>query len=197
MKRIILLALCLGVFAFPLSVRAAATPRQTLEANISKITEILQAPGARSEGKKKETEEKLLAVINPFFDYNAMSQRSLGLAWKGMTPAQQGEFADLFSKLLAKVYMGKLLSYQDEKVAYGKEVLNSEKLAEVQTRVQSANKEIPLDYRLLLKGGEWRVYDVVVEGVSLVSNYRSQFSEFLTNKTVADLLLNLKHKVEN
>ena len=196
MKKIFFLILTLSLFALPRAGLADSAARQTLEGNITKITAILEEKGSRTEAKKKETQDKLMAVIAPFFDWAAMSQRALGLAWKQMSPEQQGEFAELFKKLLAKVYMSRLLSYQGEKVVYGKESAASDKLTEIQTRVQSTDKEIPIDYRLLLKNNEWRVYDVVVEGVSLASNYRSQFSEFLTNKTVAELLANLRQKVK-
>ena len=112
-----------------------------------------------------------------------------------MSPEQQKEFVELYRKLLEKVYMDRILTYSGEKIEYVRESSLSENKSEVQTRIVTANKEIPIDYRLYNRDGTWKVYDVVIEGVSLVSNYRTQFESILAEKTPGDLIKLMREKV--
>ena len=123
-----------------------------------------------------------------------MAKRVLGVHWRRLNDEEKDEFVGLFQRLLAKTYAGNIESYSGEQVSYLGERVAGE-FAEVRTKILSANTEIPLDYRLLNLGGEWRVYDVVVDGVSLVSNYRGQFARILRSGSFADVLEQLRQKV--
>jgi phospholipid transport system substrate-binding protein len=124
-----------------------------------------------------------------------MAKRSLGPQWGKLSAGQQSEFVRLFAELLEASYSDKIERYaQRVKIDYTGEVMDGQ-YAEVRTVVVRPNDRIPLNYRLLNEGGTWKVYDVVIEGVSLVSNYRSQFSRILNESSYAELLRRLKTKV--
>ena len=113
-----------------------------------------------------------------------------------MTVPQRQEFVKLFRQILEKAYIDKILAYTDEKIVYDRENMLSGTQAEVQTKVITDTKEIPITYRLLLKDGAWKVYDVVIENVSLVLNYRTQFNDILAKNTPEKLLEILRTKVK-
>jgi phospholipid transport system substrate-binding protein len=129
------------------------------------------------------------------FDYTELSRRTLGQDWKKLNPAQQNEFTDLYKSLLEDAYADKIINYTDEKVAFSKENQLSEKTFEVQTTILTKKADIPIYYRVIQKDGQWKVYDVVIEGVSLINNYRNQFREILMNKSPEVLIDTLKKKV--
>jgi phospholipid transport system substrate-binding protein len=129
------------------------------------------------------------------FDYTELSKRTLGQNWSKFNASQQTEFLGLYKTLLEDAYADKIITYTDEKVVFGKETTLSEKTVEVQTTVITKKADIPINYRVIQKGSDWKVYDVVIEGVSLVSNYRNQFKEILSNKTPDALLDTLRKKV--
>ncbi|MHC1696475.1 MAG: phospholipid-binding protein MlaC [Geobacteraceae bacterium] len=150
--------------------------------------------------KKPQNEAKRRAAlkntIGRIFDYGEMAKRSLGVHWKKRSSAEQKEFVGLFATLLENSYANKIESYQDEKILYDKETLDGD-YAEVKSRVVTAKRdEYTLDYRLLKEGGRWMVYDVVIEGVSLVSNYRNQFNKIILNQGYGELVKKLKTKKE-
>jgi len=118
------------------------------------------------------------------------------LHWNKLTAAERQEFVELYQQILEKAYIDKILSYTNEKIVFGKESKISANLAEVQTKIVTSSKEIPIDYRLILSGGAWKVYDVVIENVSLIENYRSQFNDILANNTPEQLLKILRKKVK-
>ena len=133
--------------------------------------------------------------MDPHFDYEEMAKRSLGPTWGKLSAAQRSEFVQLFAQLLEASYSDKIEKYaQNVKIDYTGEILDGD-YAEVRTVVVRANDRIPLNYRLLNEGGTWKVYDVVIEGVSLVSNYRSQFSRIIHESSYAELVRRLKTKV--
>ena len=139
---------------------------------------------------------KLEAMYKQMFDEVELSMRSLGGNWKKLSPAQQQEFIQLYRQILEKAYIDQILSYTNEKIGYSKENMLSNNKAEVQTKVITSSKEIPIFYRVILKDGTWKVYDVVVENVSLVQNYRSQFNSILAKNTPDQLLEILRKKVK-
>lgn len=143
-----------------------------------------------------EKEKRILALADEIFDYAELSRLSLANYWKAFTPEQQKEFTRLFGKLLARDYMDRIMMYTNEKVTFGKEMRLSENMVEVDSDIITNTRTIQMAYRMILERDEWKVYDVVVEGVSLVLNYRSQFREILTNKSPEDLLKILKRKAQ-
>ena len=144
---------------------------------------------------KEAKQKKLWTIADAMFDYPGLSKRTLGKSWKKLNPKQQKEFTDLFSKHLGNIYLDRIMAYTDEKIVFDKERIKENK-ALVYTKIITSTKEIPLDYRVVLINDDWKVYDVVIEGVSLVKNYRSQFKEMLKKKDPEYLLDTLRKKVK-
>jgi phospholipid transport system substrate-binding protein len=131
------------------------------------------------------------------FDEVELSRRSLGNNWNKLNNDQRQEFVKLFEQVLEKAYADKILAYTDEKIEFTKESMISSNLAEVRTKVITASREIPITYRVILKNGAWKVYDVVIENVSLVQNYRTQFNDILAKNSPEQLLEILRKKVKS
>jgi phospholipid transport system substrate-binding protein len=195
MKRrlLVLNLLLLILIALPLNLYAGS-PTDAVKGEVDKIISKLRDPAF----KQKSKEEKIAGIreiINQIFDWKELSKRTLGRNWKKFNDAQKKEFTDLFSSLLEGVYADRLLAYSDEKVIFDKESELRKGQFEVQSYIATSDgKKIPLYYRMVEKQGKWRVYDVVIEGVSMVKNYRSQFREILSKKQPEDLLETLRDK---
>ncbi len=174
----------------------AGVPLDTIQTNVNKVLDVLRDPKLKGESAKKIKKEKLEVIYEQMFDEVELSMRTLGGNWTKLNPAQQKEFVQLYRQILEKAYIDKILSYTDEKIAFSKENMLSNNQAEVQTKVITSSKEIPIFYRVILKDGTWKVYDVVVENVSLVQNYRSQFNSILGKNTPDQLLEILRKKVK-
>jgi len=172
----------------------AGAPLDTVEANVKEVLDILRNPALQGEANKKVKEEKIEAIANQMFDYVALSRLTLGRSWRDFNKEEQEEFVSLFRTILKKAYMDRILSYTNEQVLFDRDVMLSENKAEVQTKIITKSAEIPIDYRVYLKDGKWKVYDVVVEGISLVQNYRTQFREILANNPPEEVLKILREK---
>jgi phospholipid transport system substrate-binding protein len=169
----------------------AGPPTETVKQVIETTLDMLKNPAYKGEVRR----QKVKAIIDPHFDYQEMAKRSLGPAWGKLSPGQRHEFVGLFSQLLEASYSDKIEKYALRvRIDYKGEILSGNN-AEVRTVVVKANDRIPLNYRLLNEGGTWKVYDVIIEGVSLVSNYRSQFSRIIHESSYAELVRRLKTKV--
>jgi phospholipid transport system substrate-binding protein len=179
---------------FPVSA-FAGVPLETVKANVNKVLDVLRDPSLKSESAKKVKKDKIRVIAREMFDFTELSKRTLAQNWSKFSPAQQKEFVDLYTSVLEDAYANKIISYSDEKIVFSKEVALSEKLVEVQSTVQRKDGDIPIYYRVIMKDGSWRVYDVVIEGVSLINNYRAQFREILANKSPESLLETLRKKV--
>jgi len=186
----------MALFVFPLHV-SAGTPQQIIEAQVNKVLDVLREPTSEGESGKKAKEEKIWSIFDSIFDYTELSKRTLSRNWKKLNGDQQKEFEDLFRKLLGNVYMDRILAYKDEKVAFERETMLSEDKAEVQTKILTSTKEIPMHYRMIANNDQWKVYDVIIEGVSMIKNYRSQFNSILAKKPPEELLKILRKKVGN
>ena len=143
--------------------------------------------------RHEERRQRLEKVVGARFDYSEMSRRSLGTQWNQLSDKDRQEFVDLFRTLLTNTYADRVENYSGEGVQYLNERSEKE-YAEVRTKVLSGKTEIPMDYRLLRKDNDWRVYDVVVDGVSLVNNYRGQFSKILHTSSYPGLVDQLRKK---
>lgn len=185
----------LVLFLFSLPVYAGV-PLNTTQVNVNKVLGVLRDPMLKSESAKETKKQKLRSIYKGMFNEIEFSRRTLARNWDKLNAAQQKEFIELFEQVLEKTYIDKILSYTNEKIDFYKENIKSENLAEVQTKVITSSKEIPIFYRLIQKDGEWRVYDVVVENVSLVQNYRTQFNDILAKNTPEKLLEILRKKVK-
>ena len=179
----------------PLQVLAGGA-KDTVEAQINKMLAKMQTP----EFKGLERDAKLTEIsniINEVFDWQELSRRTLGREWKKFTPDQQKEFVTLFEQLLQGIYADRILAYTQEKIEFGKETELKKGRVEVESYIITTdNKKVPLFYRMTNKSGQWRVYDVVIEGVSMVKNYRGQFRQILSTKKPEDLLQTLREKVK-
>lgn len=171
----------------------AGAPTDAMKSTIDEILRILKDKELKQPANANERRQRLEKVVAERFDYQEMSRRSLGASWTGLSDQEKQEFVALFRTLLTNSYAEKVETYSGEGVQYLNERTEQD-YAEVRTKVLSGKTEIPLDYRLLHKSDEWRVYDVVVDGVSLVSNYRGQFSKILRASSYADLVDQLRKK---
>ena len=182
----LLLALPFNLYAGPAT--------DTVKGQVDKILSTLRDPAF----KEKTREEKIAGIreiINEVFDWKELSRRTLGRNWKKFSPEQRTEFVELFSRLLEGIYADRLLAYTNEKVIFEKETELKKGKVEVSSYIRLADgKRIPLKYRALQKDGTWKVYDVIIEGISMVKNYRGQFREALSSGTPDDLIATLKKK---
>jgi phospholipid transport system substrate-binding protein len=188
LKRLIVAAL---VLLIPW-VAAAGLPLDTARLGVEKILKV--AGDQTLSDKQSVKEEKIREIISEFFDFQILSRMALGRNWKKFSPDQQKEFTMLFRALLEQVYMDRILAYSDEEVEFTKETTLSKKKAEVRSKIITNTAEIPIYYRMVYRGDRWKTYDVVIEGVSLVKNYRSQFNELMNRKSPEDLLAHLRKK---
>lgn len=186
---------CLCAFLlFPLFL-FAGLPFSNVEGHVNSVLNVLRDPALKGETRKKIKKEKIRSIAEKMFDFSELSKRTLGPNWKNLNPDQQKEFTELYRDILEDAYMDRITAYKDEKVVFNKEIMLSDNTAEVQSTVLTKTAEIPINYRLIVKAGEWKVYDVVIEGVSLILNYRAQFRQILANKSPAELLKILRKKV--
>jgi phospholipid transport system substrate-binding protein len=173
----------------------AASPKETVEKGVNEVLTNLTDSAFKAKSKDEQI-EVIGAIIDKIFDFEELSRRTLGREWKKMSTAQQKEFVPLFRQLLQGVYADRLLAYSDQKVVFDKETMLKKGRAEVQSYLQTSDgNKIPLFYRLTDKSGQWRVYDVIIEGVSMVKNYRTQFREILAKDSPEKLLQILREKV--
>jgi len=173
----------------------AGSPLEGVKTQVNKILDVLRNPSLKGEAGKKVKREKIRNISENMFDYTELSKRTLAQNWNKLNAGQQTEFLGLYKTLLEDAYADKIITYTDEKVVFGKETVLSEKTAEVETTIITKKADIPINYRVIRKGSDWKIYDVVIEGVSLVANYRNQFKEILSNKTPDALLDTLRKKV--
>jgi len=171
----------------------AGGPTDAMKITIDEVLRIIRDKDMKQPGKIDERRQLLEKVVGARFDYLEMSKRALGAPWNTLADQDKQEFVGLFRTLLTNTYADKIESYSGEGVQYLNERTERD-YAEVRTKVLSGKTEIPLDYRLINRAEDWRVYDVVVDGVSLVNNYRGQFTKILRATSYADLVDQLRKK---
>jgi phospholipid transport system substrate-binding protein len=195
-QRATLAAALVAAFVYFAAIPAAdaGLPTDQVRATVDNLTAILKNPALKSDAKKKDRRDLLRRAIYARFDFTEMAARSLGSYWRKLTPQQQDEFTRLFTDLLERAYIEQIESYSSEKFVYVKESVDQD-YAEVQSKIQTAKgEEYQINYRLRLVGREWKVYDVVVENISLVNNYRSQFNRVIANQSYDELVRRMKDK---
>lgn len=173
---------------------AFAAPTDDVKKTVDEVVSIV----ANKDMKKNEQKRRLALkkTISLVFDYSEMAKRSLGKHWNQRTPAEKKQFVDLFAALLENSYASKIESYNNEKIIYLKEVVDGDH-AEVKSKVVTAKRdEFTLDYRMINQHGKWMAYDVVIEGISLVSNYRTQFNKIISSNGFPELIKKLQTKNE-
>jgi phospholipid transport system substrate-binding protein len=173
----------------------AGAPLDTVKTNVNGVLDVLRDPKLKGEAGKKAKEQRIEAAADKLFDYVELSKRTLGLNWNKLSPEQRKEFVELYRTILKDAYVEKITAYTNEQVNFTKEVSLSETTMEVQSVIVSKGGETPIYYRVMKKDNEWKVYDVVIEGVSLIGNYRTQFREILGNNPPEKLIETLRKKV--
>lgn len=190
---------CLVLFSFIVSLSLLVTayagvPTDQMKQTIDKVIDILNNKELKKPGKVKERRTALRKAVGEKFDFEEMAKRSLALFWKQRTPEEKKEFVSLYSDLLERSYIKKIENYSDEKIIYTDENVD-DGYAIVKTKIiTKRNVDIPIEYRLLKKNNKWEVYDVVIEGVSLVNNYRTQFSKIIRTSSYEELVKRMKNK---
>ena len=183
------------ILVLMVSAAMAADPKEVAKQVIDKALSILNDPAYAGPAKKQQRHDLVKQIVDRHFDYREMAKRSLGATWNSLSNPQREEFVRLFAELLEASYADKIDRYvKNVRIDYPGERLDGE-YAEVPTVVVRPNDRIPLTYRLHNESGTWMVYDVVIEGVSLVSNYRSQFSRIISESSYAELVKRLRTKV--
>ena len=145
---------------------------------------------------EKTKKEKLRVYYQQMFDTRELSMRSLGADWRKLDATQQEEFIRLFGQLLENTYLGRIMSYDNQTIKYVRQIMFSDNRARVDTKIITQSAETPINYMMMKVDDTWKIYDVVIENVSLVLNYRSQFRDILATKTPEQMLEILKKKVE-
>jgi phospholipid transport system substrate-binding protein len=172
----------------------AGVPTDQVRGTVDRVLEILQNPTLKSAARRAERREQLTEVISGRFDFTEMAKRSLGAEWRRLKPSQQQEFVKLFTDLLRDAYVTNIESYKGERVIYKGET-EDDPYAVVQTSLKSPDgNEYTIDYRVHLVGNDWKVYDVVIENVSIVNNYRSQFARLINKSSFDGLIRALKER---
>ncbi len=172
----------------------AATAQEQLKGAIERVVSTLDSPAMKGEGKAAERRAAVRQIANEIFDFGEIARRSLGRYWQPLSDAQRTEFVGLFGDLLERSYISKIELYGGEKIVYSGERMDGD-LAIVSTKIITKNgTEVPIDYRLFRRGDRWMVYDVNIEGISLVSNYRTQFNKIIQSNGYNTLVDRMKAK---
>ncbi len=174
----------------------AGAPTDQLRAQIDRAVKILEDPELKKDGRQKDRRGAVRQVANDIFDFSETAKRSLARHWTPRTQAERDEFVGLFTDLLERSYISKIELYGGEKIQFVGESIEGEG-AVVRTKlVTKQGTEMPIDYRMLRRGDKWLVYDVVIEGVSLISNYRTQFNKIITTSSFQELMKKMRTKQE-
>ena len=172
----------------------AGPPTDQLRSRIDRVIGILDDGGLRA--RPDERRAALRGAAAEIFDFTEITRRSLGHHWQTVAPAEREELVRLLTALLERSYLGRIEQYGGERIAFVGESLDGD-LATVRTRLQSkSGSEIPVDYRLYRAGGRWLTYDVSIEGVSLVGNYRAQFNKIIQTSSAQGLVQRLRARQE-
>ena len=173
---------------------AAVGPTEQLKSAIEMVVKIVDDPALKGEGKLPDRRKAVRKVANDIFDFAEIAKRALARHWTPLSDKQRTEFVGLFADLLERSYISKIELYGGEKIQYTSERIDGD-LASVATKIITKNgTDVPIDYRMLKRGDRWLVYDVNIEGVSLVSNYRTQFNKIIQTSSYNELLQKMKTK---
>ena len=170
---------------------AAGPPADQLKGHIDRVLQVVEDPALRGDHRAGERRAAIRKIAEQIFDFAETARRSLGPHWHGRTPAERDEFVRLFADLLERSYISRIELYSGEKLAFLGDTVDGD-LALVRTRIAAASGDVAVDYRMLRRGDQWRVYDVVIEGVSLVSNYRSQFNRIIRTSSYQELVKRMR-----
>lgn len=173
--------------------------RQSLEDAVSHILDTLKNPAYANPATRAPLRQQIENDVKSIFDFSEFSSRTVGPRWKTFSPEEKTQFSDAFANLLFNTYLNKIKGYNGEQAVYTGEVSSPDgKLVEVRTEIiLSDGRKIPVAYRMLLKDGRWRVYDVIIENISLVKNYRTQFQDILNTASPQQLIERIKSRTQS
>ena len=175
---------------------AAGVPTEQIKTTVEKALVVLKDPQLKTPAKMSERRDQLRQILFARFDFTEMARRALGANWRRRTPQEQEEFVRLFTEVLERAYAGIIESYSDEKILYTNERIDGS-FADVGSKiVTSKGEEYSINYKAHLVSNEWKVYDVVAENISLVNNYRSQFTRVIAHESYDELVRRLKNKAD-
>jgi phospholipid transport system substrate-binding protein len=186
------------VFGFSMTAMSAAAgpPTEQIRSTVDRAIVVLKDPRLKPLAKTKERRDHLKKILFARFDFTEMAKRALAANWRRRTAQEQEEFVALFTELLERAYADIIESYSDEKIIYIGERLDGS-YADVSSKVLTSNgEEYSINYRAHLVNGEWRVYDVIAENISVVNNFRSQFNRVIANSSYDELVRRLREKAE-
>jgi phospholipid transport system substrate-binding protein len=173
----------------------AGEPTDRIKQTTDKILSIVRDPALKNPSKAQERRRSIRKAVDERFNWEEMARRALGRYWAQRTPEEKKEFVRLFSDLVERTYMAKVEGYSGEKVQYEGETIDGDYAVVKVSIITQKNRNISVDYRLQKEGNEWLVYDISIEGVSLVNNYRTQFNSIILQSSYDDLVKKMKVKV--
>ena len=172
----------------------AGVPTDQLRGATDRVLKVLQDLALKDPAKADERRRQIRAIADEIFDWKETGKRALGRHWQARSPQEQEEFSKLFADLIERSYIGKIEQYSGERIEYLGDTSDGDQVTVRTKLITKANTEVPIDYRMQKQGDSWRAYDVVIENVSLVSNYRSQFNRIIVQSGYPALLSKLKSK---
>jgi len=195
MRSLLTTALTLAVAALLAAPPASAgEPTEQLKTQVDRVLKLLDDPALKDKPKDKRVAVRKIA--EDIFDFGETAKRSLGRHWAARTQAERDEFVKLFGDLLERSYISKIELYGGEKIQYLNDKVEGDQASVMSKLLTKTNTEVPIEYRMLKKGDRWLVYDVIIEGVSLVSNYRTQFNKIIQTSSYAELVKKMKSRQE-
>lgn len=174
---------------------ADADPLDAVKSTVNEVLVILKDPVLRRPENSAKRQRLIKETVDRRFDYREMSKQTLANHWNERTQDEQDKFVELFSRLLEKTYISKIDSYSDEEILFKEKLVKGDK-AMVRSYIVKNNKEIPMIYKLKNTDGNWMVYGVVIEGVSLIRNYRTQFESIIDKEKYPGLIKRIEEKIE-
>jgi phospholipid transport system substrate-binding protein len=185
-----------AIWLSSIGMASAGEPTEVIRQTTDQVSKILEDPGLQGPAKQAERQARLHQIAEQAFDWQAMAQRALAVHWRGRTPQQRQEFVGLFRDLVERTYMNRLEAATQEKqdIQYVGEQVDESRAAVKTNVVTKRNQQVPIEYRLQKTDGRWKVYDVLVEGISLVNNYRSQFNQIISSSSYDALVQKMKSR---
>jgi phospholipid transport system substrate-binding protein len=191
MRTLLTIAMALTlVTALAVPPASAGGPTDQLKAQVDRVLKLMEDPAP------KDKRVAVRKVADDIFDFGETAKRSLGRHWADRTQAERDEFVKLFGDLLERSYISKIELYGGEKIQYTGDKIEGDQASVMSKLLTKTNTEVPIEYRMLKKGERWLVYDVIIEGVSLISNYRTQFNKIIQTSSYAELVKKMKSRQE-
>jgi len=172
----------------------AGQPTEQLKPAIDRVIKTLEDPALKGEAKTKERRQALHTIGDEVFDWTEMARRALGRHWQGRTEAERDEFVKLFRDLIERSYMSTVERHSGEKITYAGDSVDGDQAILRTKFTTKKGQEVPIDYRMIRRGDRWLVYDVAVENVGLVNNYRTQFNQVIQTSSYRELVKKMKNQ---